>query len=302
MSKFAVNARTGRQNTLVEALLYETLRVTDNFILDARYGIVLVDATGKAVTITLPAARDVPGRGFLVKKIDQSAHVVRVLPRLGDQIDSGALVTLATQNATTGPVSDGRAWWDMRAGVSGGPAGPIGPAGLPGGIGPIGPTGPAGASGATVSFVYGETPAPAGGNTYKFASVPVAGTDQVFLDGAQLRRVVAAPGIGEYLIVGDTITLGFALPGGSQLWGHYAVPVSAPAFTFYETPAFLGGVSYQLVAAPINNSSQVFVDGVELRRVVAGAAAGEYTIAGAIITLGFVLPAGSQIWAHYEHS
>lgn len=79
----------------------ETLRTGD--------GVVLVDATAGAVTLTLPAANTMLGRVVTVKKLDAVNNVV--LDGAGaETIDGAATQTLTTQYGSLRVVSDGTAW------------------------------------------------------------------------------------------------------------------------------------------------------------------------------------------------
>lgn len=75
-------------------------------------GAILVDASGGAVTVSLPAASSEPGRLVHVKKIDASANAVTVDAAGADLIDGSGTVVLAAQYDAVRLVSDGvSAWW-----------------------------------------------------------------------------------------------------------------------------------------------------------------------------------------------
>lgn len=72
--------------------------------------IVYVDASGGAVTITLPDARRFWGYSFTVKKLDASVNAV-TLDGDGALIDGAATYPLAAQYEVVRVASDGTDWW-----------------------------------------------------------------------------------------------------------------------------------------------------------------------------------------------
>ncbi|MBF0331637.1 MAG: hypothetical protein HQL17_06840 [Candidatus Omnitrophica bacterium] len=72
--------------------------------------VILVNAAGGAVNITLPAPTGIAGRVYDIKKIDASVNVVTVTPAAGT-IDGLGSVATATQNAAFTVVTDGTNWW-----------------------------------------------------------------------------------------------------------------------------------------------------------------------------------------------
>ena len=71
--------------------------VSTNTTLDSSYGMVLVDASGGAVTITLPAVASNSGRRYSIKKIDSSANAVTVDGNASEMIDDSTTQVLASQ-------------------------------------------------------------------------------------------------------------------------------------------------------------------------------------------------------------
>jgi hypothetical protein len=71
----------------------------------------LVDATGSAVTIDLPAAAGCVGRIYVIKKIDSSINAVTVDASGGELIDGATTYSLATQNKYVSIQSNGSAWY-----------------------------------------------------------------------------------------------------------------------------------------------------------------------------------------------
>lgn len=84
---------------------------TTDLTLTAQDEIVYVDASGGAVTITLPDARRFWGFPFTVKKIDASANVVTVSAPVN--IDGATTYPIAAQYEVARVVSDGTQWWTV---------------------------------------------------------------------------------------------------------------------------------------------------------------------------------------------
>ena len=84
--------------------------VTANTTLGNADDVVLVDASGGAVTITLPPAATAT-KEFCIKKIDTSGFVVTVDGDGSETIDNGTTVLLATPYDAIRVTSDGSEWW-----------------------------------------------------------------------------------------------------------------------------------------------------------------------------------------------
>jgi hypothetical protein len=69
-----------------------------------------VDASGGAVTITLPTAVGCAGREYRVKKIDASANAVTVATTSSQTIDGSATLAITTRYTTLAVYSDGANW------------------------------------------------------------------------------------------------------------------------------------------------------------------------------------------------
>lgn len=82
---------------------------TANYTMLAGDALVNVDATGGAVTITLPVTPTV-GQVYMVKKVDASANAVTVADSSGT-IDNAASVTISTRYQADSFVYDGTNWW-----------------------------------------------------------------------------------------------------------------------------------------------------------------------------------------------
>lgn len=138
------------------------------------------------------------------------------------------------------------------------------------------------------------------GTSFTLGGTPVAGSEQLFLDGKLQLRVGSSPGEGEYTISGAAITTGTSVTGASTLWAYYRTAVaSSHTHAGPEVPSSLGANQWQLGTTPTSGSEQVFVDGQLQLRVTAGPGQGEYTISGAVVTLGWDIGTGS-IWAYYR--
>ena len=77
-----------------DARLVPTRTVTTDTTASLSDGLILVDATGGAVTVTLPALPNAGGTVFRVKKVDSTGNAVTVSAT--ENIDGGS-VTLAAQ-------------------------------------------------------------------------------------------------------------------------------------------------------------------------------------------------------------
>ena len=94
---------------ILDALYFSprVVTVTSNYI--ANYGdIVLVDASGGAVTVTLPSPK--ANAIINVKKIDSSSNVITIDGN-GANIDGQASIQITTQYESYTLVSDGSNWW-----------------------------------------------------------------------------------------------------------------------------------------------------------------------------------------------
>lgn len=89
--------------------------VTATTTLDASHGIVLVDATAGAVTINLPAASGLSGRGYVIMKIDSSTNGVTIDPNGTELINGSNTKTLLNQFNAVLIVTDGTAWYSIAA-------------------------------------------------------------------------------------------------------------------------------------------------------------------------------------------
>lgn len=90
----------------------KTLTVLDDpyTVLDTDQ-LLLADAVGGAITLTLPAAATYAGRQFRIKKIDATLNAVTVDGNGAETIDGAASVVLSLQHETVTVVCDGTEWW-----------------------------------------------------------------------------------------------------------------------------------------------------------------------------------------------
>ena len=72
--------------------------------------VILVNATGGAVTVTLPAAGQYSGLQFIIKKTDASANAVTIDGSGAETIDGAATQVLTVQYQSITVVSDGTGW------------------------------------------------------------------------------------------------------------------------------------------------------------------------------------------------
>jgi hypothetical protein len=73
--------------------------------------VVLVNATGGAVTLTLPAAASHSGLYYRIKKIDSSANTVVIDGNASETIDGGLTATMTMQYEAIDIVCDGSNWF-----------------------------------------------------------------------------------------------------------------------------------------------------------------------------------------------
>lgn len=73
--------------------------------------LILADATGGAITVTLPAVSLNAGRRFNIKKTDASGNAVTIDGASSETIDGATTVAISTQYASYTVQSDGTAWW-----------------------------------------------------------------------------------------------------------------------------------------------------------------------------------------------
>lgn len=88
----------------------ELTSVTANYTATDDDHILIVDATGGDVTVTLPDANGLSGKQYFIKRTDSSANTVTVQGTGGDTIDDEASQTL-DQYDSLFVISDSTEWW-----------------------------------------------------------------------------------------------------------------------------------------------------------------------------------------------
>ena len=73
--------------------------------------IILCICTTAAITITLPAAVDLTGKAYSIKKLDVSANTVTLDGDGAETIDDDATRLLLVQYDAITVISDGTEWW-----------------------------------------------------------------------------------------------------------------------------------------------------------------------------------------------
>jgi hypothetical protein len=102
--------RQDGSNFLTGPLDRVTINYSSTIALQASDYIAIVDATAAACTVYLPQANTVPGREFLVKKVD-NVNTVTITATAGDKIDNSTTLPLTLQYEAAKLVSDGLGWW-----------------------------------------------------------------------------------------------------------------------------------------------------------------------------------------------
>jgi len=87
--------------------------VSTDTTLDETYSVVLVDASGGTITISLPQASGCKGRQYVIKKTDSSSYGVVVDPYGTETIDGSTTRTISTQWGKVEIVSDGSNWYEI---------------------------------------------------------------------------------------------------------------------------------------------------------------------------------------------
>ena len=88
---------------------YRSVTTTGN-VVSGDY-LIVADAAGGAITMTLPPAALVPGRIYTFKRINSGANAVIVDPSGAETIDGAATYTLSAQWNSVTIMSNGTAWF-----------------------------------------------------------------------------------------------------------------------------------------------------------------------------------------------
>lgn len=85
--------------------------VTGSYTVQSGDYLILANAAGGNVTVSLPAAASSTGRTLLIKKTDSSSNTVTIDPNGAELIDGSATYVTAIQNLTVMIVCNGTAWY-----------------------------------------------------------------------------------------------------------------------------------------------------------------------------------------------
>ena len=99
------------QPYLLDSSYLNVSNVTSSTTLTAYEDVLLVDASGGAVTVALPAAATCPGKLFRVKKIDASGNAVTIDGSGSEAIDDSTTQVISVQYVAVTIASDGTEWW-----------------------------------------------------------------------------------------------------------------------------------------------------------------------------------------------
>lgn len=91
------------------ALAFGVQEITANYAIASNDGVVVADASGGAVTITLPPVTEASGRFLIAKKVDASANTVTISG--ASNIDGAASQVLAAQYDTIRLIAGASSWW-----------------------------------------------------------------------------------------------------------------------------------------------------------------------------------------------
>lgn len=92
-------------------VIFATSSKNSNYTITSSDTVIMADATGGNVTITLPVASGVSGYRFFVKRTDGSANSVSVARSGADTIDGATSQSLSIQYTSLTVVSDGSNWY-----------------------------------------------------------------------------------------------------------------------------------------------------------------------------------------------
>lgn len=96
--------------TALGGLLAVTTKTAD-YTAVSTDSVILVDATGGAVTITLPTAVGISGKAFYIKRLNAGANTVTVDANAAETVDDGLTAVLTVQYEAITIVSDNVEWW-----------------------------------------------------------------------------------------------------------------------------------------------------------------------------------------------
>jgi hypothetical protein len=82
-----------------------------NYTATVNDSVIVVNASGGSVTVTLPAAATAKGRMYNIKKTDASANSLVIDGNASETIDGALTLTTTTQYHSFTLVCDGSNWW-----------------------------------------------------------------------------------------------------------------------------------------------------------------------------------------------
>lgn len=105
---FSVSLRGG--STAFMTIKHAVTSLAANTVLTSTHSVVLADASGGGITITLPTAVGIAGRIYTVKRTSSGANTVTVDTTSSQTIDGATTVVLNAQYTSLDLVSDGANW------------------------------------------------------------------------------------------------------------------------------------------------------------------------------------------------
>lgn len=104
-------ANTWTENNYFSAgMRHRVHALTTDTTISNDYYMVNVDASGAAVTITLPTAESIAGQTFIIRKSDSSANAVTIDGYSSETINGAATVAMTAQYTSYTIMSDGTNW------------------------------------------------------------------------------------------------------------------------------------------------------------------------------------------------
>ncbi len=85
--------------------------ITGDYEIQPFDDIIWVDATAGLVTITLPPAADLPGKTYVIEKIDETDNEVRVMAQTGETVNGDPYFDLLEQWESVDPTSTGTGYY-----------------------------------------------------------------------------------------------------------------------------------------------------------------------------------------------
>lgn len=98
-------------NSSIDGFLFPVTTTAASYTVTSNDCIVLADATGGAITVTLQAADQAKKKRIMIKKIDASANAVTIAAAGSDTIDGASTDSLPIQYDTMELASDGANWF-----------------------------------------------------------------------------------------------------------------------------------------------------------------------------------------------